>query len=44
MYWKDGVKRPVIIPRDKQLPPGIVLNNLRTLGISREEYLDFMGN
>ena len=42
VYWKAGVKRPIIIPRDKQLPPMIVLNNLRTLGISREDYLDFL--
>jgi len=42
VYWKQGIKRPVIIPRDTELPPGIVLNNLRTLGISRDEYLDFL--
>jgi len=42
VYWKEGLNRPVIIPRDKQLPPFIILNNLRTLGISRQAYIDFM--
>ena len=39
IYWKDGIKRPIVIPRDPSLPSFIILNNLRILGISREEYL-----
>ena len=39
IYWKNGIKRPVIIPRAASLPVFIVLNNLKVLGISREEYL-----
>lgn len=39
VYWKKGIKRPVIIPRDTALPVFIILNNLKTLGISREEYI-----
>lgn len=42
VYWKEGVKRPVIVPRDTDLPPFIILNNLRVLGISREQYLEFI--
>ncbi len=42
IYWKEGIQRPIIVPRDTQLPPGIILNNLRTLGISREMYLNFL--
>ncbi|MDP3958208.1 MAG: type II toxin-antitoxin system HicA family toxin [bacterium] len=42
VYWKEKIKRPVIIPRSKSLPEFIILNNLRTLGISKKEYLDFM--
>jgi predicted RNA binding protein YcfA (HicA-like mRNA interferase family) len=42
VYWKEGIRRPVIIPRDTDLQPMIILNNLRTLGISREQYLDFL--
>ncbi len=39
VYWKKGIKRPVVIPQDASLPAFIILNNLRVLGISREEYL-----
>jgi predicted RNA binding protein YcfA (HicA-like mRNA interferase family) len=42
VYWKDGIKRPIIIPRDISLPAFIILNNLRVLGISREQYLKFI--
>lgn len=38
-YHKPGILRSVIIPREKDIPQFIILNNLRTLGISREEYL-----
>lgn len=39
IYWKEGIKRPIIIPRDTSLPVFIILNNLKVLGISREDYL-----
>ena len=39
-YHKPGILRPVIIPREKSIPQFIILNNLRTLGVSREEYLE----
>lgn len=39
IYWKVGIKRPLVIPRDKSLPAFIILNNVKVLGISREEYL-----
>ncbi len=39
MYTKQGLLRPVVIPRDKNLPAFIILNNLRVLGISKDEYL-----
>ncbi len=39
IYWKKGIQRPVVIPRDTSLPAFIILNNLRVLGISREDYL-----
>lgn len=39
IYWKSGIERPIVIPRDSQLPAFIILNNLRVLGISREDYL-----
>lgn len=27
IYWKEGIKRPIVIPRDTSLPPFIILNN-----------------
>ena len=39
IYTKSGVLRPLVVPRRGALPTFIILNNLRTLGISREEYL-----
>jgi len=41
-YYKSGILRPIIIPREKELPQFIILNNLRVLGISREEYLKLL--
>jgi len=38
IYWKEGIKRPVVIPRDTAIPPFIILNNLRVLDISRDAY------
>ncbi|MDP3646218.1 MAG: type II toxin-antitoxin system HicA family toxin [bacterium] len=43
VYTKSGLKRPIIVPRDSELQPVIVQNNLRTLGISKETYLDYLG-
>jgi len=42
VYWKKGLARPIIVPRDTALPPFIVLNNLHTLGIPKKEYLAFI--
>jgi predicted RNA binding protein YcfA (HicA-like mRNA interferase family) len=44
VYWKQGIKRPIVIPRDTALPAFIILNNLKVLGISREEYIDKIKN
>ena len=43
IYWKDGIKRPIVITRDRSLPAFIIINNLRVLGVSREEYLRKVG-
>lgn len=39
VYWKNGLNRPIIIQAKGKVPVFIILNNLRTLGISRDEYL-----
>ena len=43
VYWKEGIKRPIVVPRYNPLPSFIILNNLRILGISKEEYLKYDG-
>lgn len=37
-YTKSGVSRPVVIPTYDEIPVSIILNNLKTAGISRDEY------
>ncbi len=38
IYSKTGVARPVVIPDWKDVPVFIIKNNLRTAGMTREEY------
>ncbi len=42
IYWRDDLKRPIVIPRDKELAIFVIRNNLRTLGMSVEEYLEIL--
>jgi len=42
IYWREGLKRPVVIPRDSELPIFVIRNNLRVLDISPEEYLEIL--
>lgn len=42
VYQKENLLRPVIIPKYKQVPEFIILKNLKTAGISREEYLQLL--
>ncbi len=37
-YVKAGVARPVVIPTYREVPVFIIRNNLKTAGISREEF------
>ncbi len=43
IYSRPGLLRPVIVPRDTQLPVFIIRNNLRVLNISHDEYLKIIG-
>jgi predicted RNA binding protein YcfA (HicA-like mRNA interferase family) len=43
-YVKPGVSRPLVIPTYDEVPVAIVRNNLKTAGISREEYLNLLEN
>ena len=37
-YVKPGVARPVVIPTYKEVPVFIIRNNLKTAGLSRDDY------
>jgi predicted RNA binding protein YcfA (HicA-like mRNA interferase family) len=41
-YHKADVIRPIIIPCDDELPNFIVLNNLRTLGMTKEQFVEIV--
>jgi predicted RNA binding protein YcfA (HicA-like mRNA interferase family) len=43
VYVKPGVARPVVIPDWDEVPVFIIKNNLRTAGISRDEYFVLLG-
>jgi predicted RNA binding protein YcfA (HicA-like mRNA interferase family) len=42
-YKKPGVLRPVVIPTYDEIPVSVIKNNLKTAGISREEYFRLLG-
>jgi len=42
IYWRSDLKRPVVIIEDKIVPVFIIRNNLRTLGISPEEFIEIL--
>ncbi len=42
IYGRQGLSRPIVIPRDINLPIFIIRNNLRILQISPEEYLEIL--
>lgn len=42
VYMRAGLIRPVVVPVRKDLPMYIVLNNLRTLGLARKEFIKLL--
>ena len=42
IYVRENIKRPIVIPMYKSVPVFIILNNLKTAGISRQEYLSLL--
>jgi predicted RNA binding protein YcfA (HicA-like mRNA interferase family) len=42
IYWKAGILRPLVVPQERVLPVFIILNNLRVLGIPKEDFLEIM--
>jgi len=44
VYTKQGIPRPVLIPRYKEVPVFIIKNNLEVAKIDRKEYLKLLKN
>jgi len=42
-YLKAGCSRPVIIPAYSEISKDIVMANIRTAGMSRDEYFKYLG-
>ena len=42
VFTKEGAQRPVVIPDWKEIPVFIIKNNLRTAGITRDEYFSLL--
>lgn len=42
IFDRTGLDRPVVITSDKEVPVFIVRNNIRTLKISPDEYLEIL--
>jgi hypothetical protein len=42
VYHYPGAKRPVVIPKYKEVPVFIIKNNMKVIGMSVEEYLSFL--
>ena len=42
IYVKAGLKRPIVVPLYEEVPVFVVLNNLRTLGVTRTEFISMM--
>jgi len=43
-YVKSGAPRPVVIPVYDEVPVFVIRNNLRTAGMTRDEYLRLLGD
>lgn len=42
-YGRAGVARPVVIPTYDEVPVFIIRNNLKTAGLSRDDYFRLLG-
>ena len=42
IYRYPEAVRPVIIPKYKEIPTFVIKNNMRVIGMSREEYLKLL--
>ena len=40
-HYPDAI-RPVVIPKYKEVPAFVIKNNMRVIGMSREQYFEFL--
>jgi predicted RNA binding protein YcfA (HicA-like mRNA interferase family) len=42
IYHHPGAMRPVVIPKYKEVPAFVIKNNMRVIGMSREQYFELL--
>ncbi|MCD4780047.1 MAG: type II toxin-antitoxin system HicA family toxin [Candidatus Omnitrophica bacterium] len=42
IYTRTDLRRPIVVPKKKQLSMTVIQSNLRTLVISKEKYLEII--
>lgn len=42
IYERSDLKRPIVFPKDKEIPIFVIRNNLRILNITQEEYIEII--
>jgi predicted RNA binding protein YcfA (HicA-like mRNA interferase family) len=42
IYDRVGLQRPIVVPDDREVPVFIIRNNLRTLGMEPQEFLEIL--
>ena len=42
IYHYPGAKRPVVIPKYKEIPVFLIRNNMKVIGMSVEEYISIL--
>ena len=41
-YVKEGISRPIVIPKYKEVDVMIIKSNLKSAGLSRDEYFNYL--
>jgi predicted RNA binding protein YcfA (HicA-like mRNA interferase family) len=44
VYAYPGATRPVVIPKYQEVPVFIIKNNMKVIGLTRDQYFQFLGH
>jgi predicted RNA binding protein YcfA (HicA-like mRNA interferase family) len=44
VYKRSDLRRPIVCPMDDDVPVFIIKNNMKTLGLSRDQYFQLLNN